>query len=128
MPTQTNLMGSGCAALQAQASVGLLSNSSNSLTATGASQITALAIPSDFDIFTTVAPSTGAILPAAGSQNNPADSYIIVNHGANPLSLYPPAGGKIANGTVNVAFSVPANKTAFMFHIGFGNYAASLSS
>ncbi len=121
-------MGSGCPPLQAQASVGLLSSNSNNLTATGASQGTALALPSDFNIFTTVAASTGAILPAASSQNNPADSYIVVNHGANALSVYPPTGGKIANGAANAAFSVAANKTAQFLHLGSGNYAASVSA
>jgi hypothetical protein len=125
MPTQSNLMGSGCPALQAQASVGILSNSQ---TAAGSTQATALAMPSDFVIFTTVAASTGVRMPAAGTQNNIGDSYIIVNHGVNALSVYPPTGGAIANGTVNAALSVSANKTAWLFHIGSGNYAASVSA
>ena len=128
MPTQSNLMGAGCPALQAQASVGLLSASSNALTATGSSQGTALSLPSDFNICTTVAASTGVILPAAGNQNNAGDNYIVVNHGANSLSVYPPTGGKIANGSVNVALALAANKTGFYLHIGSGNYAASISA
>ena len=86
-------MGAGCPALQAQASVGLLTTNSNALTATGNSQGTALALPSDFNVFTTVAASTGAILPATGPQCNVGDSFIIVNHGAQTLSVYPPTGG-----------------------------------
>lgn len=125
MPTQSNLMGSGCPPLQAQASVGLISSG---LTATGSTQGTALAVPSDFCVFSTVAASTGAILPATGPQCNPGDSFIVVNHGANTLSVYPPTGGKIANGSANAAFSVAANKTASFLSLGSGNFAASLSA
>ena len=125
MPTQSNLMGSGCPPLQALASVGLLSNN---LTAAGSTQGTALALPSDFNIVTTTAASTGVILPAAGIQCNPGDNFIVVNHGANALSVYPPVGGKIANGTTNAALSLPANKTGFYLHLGGGNYAASISA
>lgn len=128
MPTQSNLMGAGCPALQAQASVGLLNSNSNALTATGSTQGTALAIPSDFNIFTTVATSTGAILPASGPQCNPGDSFIIVNHGANALSVYPPTGGKIANGSANAALALAANKTGFYLSLGSGNFAASISA
>lgn len=121
-------MGSGCPALQAQASVGILNSNSSSLTATGSTQGTALLIPSDFNIFTTVAASTGAILPTTGPQCQQADSFIVVNHGANALSVYPPAGGKIANGTTNAALSVPASKTAWFLSLGSNNFAASLSA
>lgn len=125
MPTQSNLMGSGCPALQAQASVGIVTPSA---TAAGNSQGTALALPSDFVVFTTVAASTGTILPATGPQCNLGDSFIVVNHGANTLSVYPPSGGKIANGSANAAFSVAASKTAYFTSIGGGNFAASLSA
>lgn len=128
MPTQSNLMGSGCPALQAQASVGLLTTNSNNLTATGSTQGTALLLPSDFNVFTTVAASTGAILPATGPQCNLADTFIVVNHGANALSVYPPSGGKIANGSTNAALSVGANKTAWFLSLGNGNFAASVSA
>jgi len=128
MPLQSNLMGAGCPALQAQASVGILNNNSNALTATGSSQGTALALPSDFNIFTTVAASTGTILPASGPQCNPGDTYIVVNHGANALSVYPPTGGKIANGSANAAISVAATKTATFLSLGSGNFAASVSA
>lgn len=125
MPTQSNLMGAGCPALQAQASVGLLSNN---LTAAGASQGTALALPSDFNIVTTVAASTGVILPAAGPQCNIGDNFIVINHGANSLSVYPPTGGKIGTGSTNAALALAAGKTGFYLHIGSGNYAASISA
>lgn len=126
MPTLTNLLGSGNSALTAQASLGI---STAGLTATGNSQGTALAIPSDFTVFTTVAASTGAILPAQGVNVNMTDSYIVVNHGAQTLSVYPgTAGGKIANGSAGAAFSVASNKTATFLNIGSNNWAASVSA
>jgi hypothetical protein len=51
-----------------------------------------------------------------------------VNHGANTLSVYPPTGGKIANGSANAAFSVAATKTAQFQAISSTDYAASLSA
>ena len=125
MPTLTNLLGSGNSALTCQASLGI---PATGLTATGNSQGTALALPSDWNLFTTVAASTGAILPANGSNVNLSDVYIVMNHGANSLSVYPPTGGKIANGSANAAFSVAANKMATFVNIGSGNWAASVSA
>lgn len=127
MPTQANLMGSGNSALCAQASVGVPSLSQ---TATGNSLATALACPSDFVVFTTVAASTGVRLPAASTGTvNIADSYIIVNHGANALSVYPgTSSGKVANGTAGAALSVPATKTVYLTYLGSDNWAASLSA
>lgn len=122
MTTVRNLMGTGSAPLNAQSAVGIVSNS---LTATGSTQGNALALPSDFNVFTTVAASTGAILPSVSSAG---DWYTVVNHGANSLSVYPPTGGKIANGSANAAFAVGANKTAQFQSIDGLNFAASLSA
>jgi hypothetical protein len=84
-------------------------------------------------IFTTVASSTGVILPwgVDGTTSGPlqlADEITIINHGANTLSVYPQTGGKIANGSANAAFSVAATKTAYFTYIGGGNFAAALSA
>lgn len=106
---------------------------STGLTATGNSQGTALALPSDFDVFTTVSASTGCILPwgVDGTVAGPvqlADEITIVNHGAQTLSVYPQSGGKVANGSANAAFSVSATKTAYFTYLGSGNWAASVSA
>lgn len=122
MPTVQNLMGSGNSPLTTQASLGVPTLTA---TATGNSQGTALALPSDFVVFTTVGASTGTILPSTA---NVTDSYIVVNHGASTLSVYPPTGGKIANGSANAAFSVAATKTAYFLCLGSNNFAASLSA
>ena len=119
-------MGSGVPAGQAQADQGILNANSNALTATGNSLGTALALPSDFNIFTTVGSSTGCIMPSTAS---PTDEYTIVNHGANTLSVYPPtASAKIANGSAGAAFSVAATKTAFLICLDGTNWAASVSA
>lgn len=127
MPTQRNLMGAGCPALQAQASVGM---AQTGLTALGNSLGTALAAPSDAMVFTTVAASTGVSLPTDASRTpNLFDTFIVVNHGANTLSVYPgTSAGKIANGSAGAAFSVAATKTATFTYIGSDNWAASVSA
>lgn len=128
MPTLTNYLGSGNSPLVAQASLGLLTASSNNLTATGSTQGTALALPSDFNVFGTVAASTGAILPASGINVNITDQYFVVNHGANTLTVYPPTGGKIGTAATNAGFSVAAGKMATFVSLGSGTWAASVSA
>ena len=123
MPLQSNLMGSGCPALQAQASVGLVTT----ISATGASQ-GAQAMPSDFVISTATTLNCGPTLPATGPQCNVADSFYYVNHGANSSNVWPPTGGKIGTGSANAAVAVPAGKTASFLSIGSGNFAWSLSA
>lgn len=74
-------------------------------TATGTTQATAFAIASKFTLFGTVGASSGAILPTRGR-------VLVVNNGANALSVYPPVGGNINGGTLNAAFSVTNAKSA----------------
>lgn len=99
MATAQRLTVSGISAVQAGAIQG---TTANNLTATGAAQATALPLPADICKFTTVAASTGAIIPPA----NPGDSGTIFNAGANALSLYPPLGGKINAVATNGAYSI----------------------
>lgn len=122
-------MGAGCAALQARASMGF---PSVGLTAAGSTQGTALALPSDFNQFSTVAASTGAILPPAGFQYQVTDTVIVVNHGASALTVYPATGGKIGTGATNAGLSVPSGKTAWFLMVdataGANVWAASVSA
>jgi hypothetical protein len=101
MPLQSRAISSGLSAVQIAAIQG---TTANNLTATGSTQGTALPLPADINKFTTVAASTGAIIPAA----NPGDSGTVFNGGANALSLYPPVGGKINGLGTNAAYSVAA--------------------
>jgi len=122
MAIKSELMARGFSAGQAESVVGIVANT---LTAAGSSQATALAIGADINIFTTTASSTGAILP---STLGAGDSMTVVNHGANTLSVYPPVGGKIANGSTNAAFSVAATKAATFTCIDNLNFLAELSA
>ncbi|TDN70414.1 hypothetical protein [Paraburkholderia sp. BL10I2N1] len=70
------------------------------------SQANAAVIPlSDYVCFSTVAANAGAILPAGGGAE-----INVFNGGANALLVYPPVGGNVNQGTVNVAFSVAVGK------------------
>lgn len=93
---------------------------SRSLTATGSTQGTALAIVAgmDLSIFTTVALNTGAIMPAAGI--SPGEEYQIANHGANALSVYPALGGTMGTAATNAAYSLAAGKTGLFTYVGAG--------
>lgn len=106
MPFKSNLMGSGIPANAANFIVG---GTAAGLTATGSSQTDALAITASNNQFSTVAPSTGAILPSFAQ---PGDVCRVYNNGANTLSVYPPTGGAINGGSTNAAFSVAAGKSA----------------
>ena|SRR5579872_4855964 len=130
MTIKSKLMAAGAPGLLAQQIAGTFANS---LTAAGSTQGTAYQMTTDdIQIFTTVAASTGAIfMPGTGSAPSPysaGDEVQITNHGANTLSVYPATGGKIANGSANAAFSVPANKTAFFISLDGLSWAASVSN
>jgi hypothetical protein len=101
MPLQSRLTISGLSAINAQMIVGTVANS---LTATGATQATALPLAGDINRFTTVAASTGALLPSM----NPGDSIQVFNGGANALLVYPPVGGAVNALSTNTGYSVAA--------------------
>lgn len=106
MTLQARLVVAGMSATEAAADVGTVANN---LTATGTTQATAAPLGADLNRFTTVAASSGCILPAM----NPGDSIQVFNAGANPLSLYPPVGGAINALGTNAAYSI-ATTTPFV--------------
>ena len=108
MTMQTKLLGSGLASLAAQQIVGSITTG---ITAAGTTQITAAAVYDDINIVSTVAASSGVILP---SNRSAGDTIEITNLGANALLVYPPNGGNIAQGAANASFSLPVSKTAIM--------------
>lgn len=77
--------------------------------ALGTTQGTAYIVSANTTRFGTVAASTGAVLPAAA----PSDDYLIANFGANSLTVYPPLGGSINNGTLNAGVALAANASAY---------------
>jgi hypothetical protein len=75
------------------------------LTATGSSQATAFPLTNNtLHEFTTVAASTGAILPVGVTPSE----VTIYNSGASTLTLYPPMGGSIDAGSANASVSLAA--------------------
>jgi len=76
-------------------------------TATGSTQATAFQISSATTVFGTVASGTGAILPTVTA----GDELWVTNYGANALTVYPPVGGAINNGSANAGVSIAANGT-----------------
>lgn len=99
MALQQRIVTGGTSGTAAAALAGTVANT---LTATGTTQATALALPADVNRFTTVGANSGTILPAM----NPGDQVEIFNGGANALSVYPPVGGAINAVAANSAYSV----------------------
>jgi hypothetical protein len=90
MAQKRNIMGSG---VPAGATEFIVGKCNSALTATGTSATDALPLV-DVNEFTTVASSTGAILPAGAS---PGDQITLYNIGAQTLTVYPPTGETINN-------------------------------
>lgn len=97
-------------------------------TATGASQGTAFLLGNSTTEFTTVAASTGAILPAAGGRVLGGDVLVVVNQGANALSVYPPIGKQVGLIAANSPATVASGKTGIFLSRGDGNYFAVLGA
>ena len=106
MTTKAELMGVGMPGPQAN-KIGQ-DVAVTGLTATGTNQATAYVLTSSFSNFTTVAASTGALLPSAHAKGN----YFIMNNGANTLAVYPAVGETINSGSANASVSIPAGKGA----------------
>ncbi len=114
--------------LSAQVALNLNGIGAGGLTATGSTQATAYQLATPSNEFTTVAASTGAILPAPGGRVSAGDIVAVYNQGANALSVYPPVGYKIGLAATNAAVSVASGKSALFGARGDGNYFAFLSA
>lgn len=75
------------------------------LTAAGSNQATALALTSEVNVIGTAAASTGVALPAAFDIG---DEFVVVNGGANAITVYPFVGGYINALAQNAGVSVAA--------------------
>lgn len=122
MPTTKNLMGAGTSPLATQMTLGSIANG---LTAAGSTQGTAAALPADINVFSTVAASTGAILPASLA---PADEITVANNGANALLVYPPVGAAIGTAGTNTGVSVAAGKIGVFTRISNTLFIASVGA
>ena len=81
------------------------------LTAAGTTQGTALAITNQTNEFTTVAASSGGILPSPEQ----GEFIFVANAGANALNVYPASGHSINALAANTAFSLAAGKNAMFW-------------
>jgi hypothetical protein len=110
-----------------QLSMGAIAGGVDSgLTAAGTTLATALALNAHVNVVTTTAASSGVSLPANRSISAPV---VVVNEGANSLSVYPPSSTTAINGgSAGAAFAVGAGKTATFWPIGSDNYVAQLGA
>lgn len=76
---------------------------SASLTATGTTQGTALALVDGINYVGTVTSGTGVRLMSDGF---PGDGIVIYNAGVNPLKVYPQTGGQINGLPANTGFTL----------------------
>lgn len=106
----TRLMGTGGAAAFAGSVCG---QASNTLTAAGSTQGTALLLSNEINNVTTTAASTGVRLPTGE-----VGAFVVVrNGGANALLVYPATGGAINALAANAGYSVAAGSSALLFGV-----------
>jgi hypothetical protein len=118
---KSKLMGLGTAGGLASVEAGTVTSG---LTAAGTNQATALLMDmNDSQQVTTTGSSTGVIFSATGYSGG--DSVVVVNHGANTLSVYPATGGKIGNAAANAAFTIVTLKSVQFWSINGLDWAAS---
>lgn len=89
------------------------------LVATGNTQATAFPVCAVFNVFSTVAASSGALLPLWVPINS---EVTIRNAGANSINVYPPIGNRINGAAVNASLVVAAGSTARFISDGQGNF------
>lgn len=109
------LAGSGRAAVKANGS---------GLSAAGTNQAGATGITKQTNQFTTVAASSGAILPSPEQ----GEFIFIANAGANALSVYPASGHSINALANNAAFSMAVGKNALFWAATSSKWYALLSA
>lgn len=91
------------------------------------SQATAAICPNDSNVFTVGTAATCCILgaPAVGStldMLNVGDEVYIANFTAFTLSVFPPVGGKINNGTLNAAITLATNTSGHFRKLTLTDY------
>lgn len=111
MTIKRNATGVGTAPAQASSLIGGVSDN---FTATGSTQATAALVPITSNIFVTVgAASTGVILPpgnGTGDSLAAGDWIRVYNYTGNSILVYPPLGGKLANGSANAGVTIANTK------------------
>lgn len=107
----------GFSGLAAQA---ILGSRSLTVSAAGATQATATALSSAFNVVTTCTEAaSGVLLPV----NDLCDEIIVVNATTANLRVYPPSGGSFNGGTANVPLTMGPNTRNTFYQIGTANYS-----
>jgi Protein of unknown function (DUF2793) len=109
--------------LAASGRVALKQNGSG-LSGAGTTQGTATAITKQTNEFTTVAASSGAILPGPEQ----GEFIFVANAGANALNIYPASGHSINALAANAAFSLAAGKNCLFWAATATKWYANLSA
>lgn len=109
------LANSGRTALKANAS---------GLSGAGTTQGTATAITNQTNEFTTVAASSGAVLPSPEQ----GEFIFVANAGANALNVYPASGHSINALAANAAFSLAAGKNCLFWAATASKWYANLTA
>lgn len=91
----------------------------------GSAQGDAAAVTAPHTLLTTVGASEGVILPSDAAEG---DWYTISNEGGNNLSVYPPSGGQINNGTADAAVTVNDGTQALFVKLTGGHWTAVLGA
>ena len=118
-----NLMGAGIPAAMAAATE--ISSVATALTAAGTTQTTALAISADANFVSTVGAGSGVIIYNGMIGDT---VYVFNDAGANPLTVYPPVGGKINNLSTNGGFLLAPNTAVQVSKITSTRWFAILSA
>lgn len=121
MALAKNMMGGGLSSGQAKAINGSIASA---LTAAGTTQGTAYAINAGCAVFSTVAASSGAILPSCEI----SDEVYVYNGGANALTVYPDSGSSINQLSANSGFSLATNTAVFLKRITTTRWIAIMSA
>lgn len=113
MTIKRNAMGAGTPAGQASSVIGSIVDN---FVATGTTQANAALLSLASNTFVvTGAGNTGVILPpgnGTGDQLSAGDWVRIYNYTGNSILVYPPVGGKLANGTANASITLANTKGA----------------
>lgn len=123
MPTQSNLVGSGCAPLQARASMGF----PQAFTIASGTTQGSNPLGSDFNICTANITSGAVTLPSTGFIYQAGDVVYVVNHGTNALLVFPPSGGYNGN-VLNASTSIPAGKVGTFMVVGTNSWSSSVGN
>jgi hypothetical protein len=120
MAFQADIAGAGNSAATALAIVGSISKN---VTAAGTTQLTATKLSSALNLVTTVPASSGVMLPTMFD----SDLCIVMNKGANVLSVYPTKDHNIDGAANDTPVTVNAGVIAYFWGVGSGNYSSDIA-